>query len=131
MAYIPAWTSLFLGLFLIAAAIGELRRPGLWHRTIEEIDASPALQMVAGLLELALGAFLYIGGRAAGGDDWLAVATMLLGGLMVAEALVVMALSDLYIRFWMRKLGTQTRGWASFVAVLGAACFLAGFARFF
>ena len=58
MADAAAWTSLFLGLFLVAAALGELRRPGQWHRMIEEIESSPALQMTVGLLELALGALV-------------------------------------------------------------------------
>ncbi len=131
MADAAAWTSLFLGLFLVAAALGELRRPGQWHRMIEEIEASPALQMTVGLLELALGALVYLANRSGGVEDGLALAMQLLGGLMVAEALVIMAFSDIYIHFWMRKLGTRSRGWALFVILIGAALGLAGLFRFF
>lgn len=134
MAYAPAWSALFMGLFLIATAIGELRRPGMWHGMIEEIERSPALQMVAGLLELGLGAAIYLACRGGSGfwpGDWLALAMMAVAGLMVAEALIVMAFSDIYIRFWMRKLGTKTRGWALFVLILGAALCAVALARFY
>jgi len=98
---------------------------------IEEIESSPALQMTVGLLELALGALVYLANRSGGVEDGLALAMQLLGGLMVAEALVIMAFSDIYIHFWMRKLGTRSRGWALFVILIGAALGLAGLFRFF
>ena len=56
----PAWTALFLGLFALFSGIGELRQPGHWDRLLAELTASPALQMIFGLVELLLGAIVYL-----------------------------------------------------------------------
>lgn len=128
-AAMPGWTSLLLGLFLVALALYELRRPGGWHRMIEEIETSAALSMLTGLLEMALGAVVYLGDRGAPEGDFLARVMMVLGGLMIVEALAVIAVPDLYIRFWMRKMGERTRGWALFAVALGAAFAGVGLAR--
>ena len=41
-ADIPAWIALFVGLYSLAGAVGELRSPGLWLRLVEDIERSPA-----------------------------------------------------------------------------------------
>ncbi len=131
-AHAPAWSALTLGLFLLAAAIDELRRPGQWHRMIEEIESSPALQMLTGLFEIIFGTLLYLANR--GPDGWpagdpLALVLTILGGLAVVEALAVTAFADLYVRFWMRKLGTRTRPLAVLALLLGLGFTAAGLLR--
>ncbi|WOF43218.1 hypothetical protein KNJ79_19185 [Sphingopyxis indica] len=131
MTHATIWSALILGLFLLAAAIDELRRPGQWHRMIEEIDASPALQMIVGLFELIFGTLLYLGSRGPTGwpGDWLAAVLTLIGGLAVLEALVITAFSDIYVRFWMRKLGTNTRVVAGLTLLIGAGFIAAALFR--
>src|SRR3546814_413121 len=88
LALAPAWTALFLGLFALFAGIGELRQGGHWQKLLEEMSASPALQLITALLELFLGAAIYIVNPWASAD-WLSGVMSVLGGLMIIEALVV------------------------------------------
>lgn len=116
----PAWTALFLGLFALFAGIGEYRKPGHWQSLIEEIVASPALQLVTGLLELFLGAVVYVL-NPWGSHDALASALNVIGGLMCVEALAVVAFSDIYMAFWVRRFGPLSRLWCGCSIALGLA----------
>ncbi|QYJ07836.1 hypothetical protein [Qipengyuania flava] len=118
-----AWSASLLGLFGIAVAIGALRRPGLWRQMVDEIDASPALQLLCGFCELAIGAAVYLMNPWASGDV-LAMIMKALGGLMMAEALVVMALSDLYFHVWLKNLAASHRLWP--IVTMAASLALAG-----
>ncbi|AIT80962.1 hypothetical protein [Novosphingobium pentaromativorans] len=116
----PAWTALFLGLFALFAGIGELRQAGHWQKMLEEMGASPALQLIAALLELFLGAAIYIVNPWASAD-WLSGAMSVLGGLMIIEALVVLAFSDVYMAFWLRRFGPMSKLWAWLSILIGIA----------
>lgn len=123
------WTAALLGLFAVFAAIGALRQPGNWRTMIDEIDGSPALQVIGGLLELFLGAAIYLV------NPWdpvdiLSCIMKTVGGLMMFEALAIMAFSDIYFPLWLKNLAAMHRGWALVTLVLGAAMAIAGFARF-
>lgn len=125
----PAWTALFLGLFALFAGIGELRRPGRWQKLLKEMAAMPALQLIMSLIELFLGAVIYIVNPWASAD-WLSSALSVLGGLMVLEALVVLAFSDAYMAFCQRRFGPLSKLWAWFSVMLGLALIAIGAARF-
>tara|TARA_R110000782_G_scaffold117364_4_gene207718 strand:- start:30721 stop:31122 length:402 start_codon:yes stop_codon:yes gene_type:complete len=124
-----AWTSLLLGLFLLATAIGELRRPGMWRAMLREIEASSALQLIVGMVELALGAAVYLA-NPWNPQDWLSALMTILGGLMIVEALVFLVIADLYLRFWLPRLGTDWRGWAIISFLIGLWLAAAGTLRF-
>ncbi len=124
-----AWSSFLLGLFTLFAGVGALRRPGLWRTMIDEIDKSPALQLVSGLLELLLGALIYLANPWVP-SDLLSCVMKALGGIMMAEALAVIGFSDLYIHFWLRNLSHMHRGWATFSVVFGLALAGPGLLRF-
>lgn len=125
---LTGWSALFLGLFLIATALGELRRPGGWQEMIDGIEGTPAMQLAFGLLELLTGVVIYLA-NPWNPHDLLACVMHTIGGLTVFEALVVTALFDLYHRFWMRRLGTISRGWALAALTLGLALATAGALR--
>jgi len=125
-----AWSSLFLGLFSVAAAAGELRRPGMWRKMVAELEASPALQITLSLVELALGLFLYALLPWDGGD-WLASGIKLIAVLMVVEALVVCVFADRYLHFWVRRLGADWSGWAVVALLIGLWLTAAGIYRFY
>ena len=116
----PAWTALFLGLFALFAGVGELRKPGHWQKLIEEIAASPALQLATGLLELFLGAVIYLANPWAS-SDWLSSLLSVVGGLMCVEALAVVAFSDVYLAFWVRRFGPLSKLWAWCSILIGLA----------
>ncbi len=124
-----AWTAALLGLFAVFAAIGALRQPGTWRTMIDEIDKSPALQLIGGLLELFLGAAIYLVNP---WDPMDIVACVMkgIGGLMMLEALVVMGFSDLYFHFWLKNLAAMHRGWAIITLLLGGVLALGGLGRF-
>lgn len=125
----PAWTALFLGVFALFAGIGELRQTGHWRKMLNEMATSPALQLITALLELFLGAAIYIVNPWASAD-WLSSAMSVLGGLMIVEALIVLAFSDLYMAFWLRRFGPLSRLWAWFSVVLGLVLAAVGIVRF-
>jgi len=122
------WSALFLGLFLVAAALGALRKPGVWKTMVEEIERSPALQLLSGLLELALGIAIYLANPWIP-SDLLTCVMKTVGAVMVFEALAVIAFSDIYFHFWLRNLAHMMRGWVIVTLVLGLALTVAALLR--
>lgn len=118
-----AWSATLLGLFSIAVAVGALRQPGQWRHMVAEMEKSPALQLLSGFLELFAGAVIYLLNPWMP-DDLLATIMKAFGGLMMAEALMVAALSDVYFQIWLKNLAALQRGWP-------IATFLAGDALLF
>lgn len=126
---VTAWSSFLLGLFAVFAAIGALRKPGVWQSMVKEIEASPALQLLSGLLELSLGALIYLS------NPWLPADLLsclmkTIGGVMMFEALAVTAFSDIYFHFWLRNLANLHRGWALTSLAFGGALAIVGLLRF-
>ena len=96
---------------------------------VEEIENSPALQLLSGFAELFVGAAIYLL-NPWDPNDLLSTVMKILGGLMMAEALVVMAISDLYFQTWLKNLAAMRRGWPVVTLVIGAVLAGAGMMRF-
>ena len=124
-----AWSSLLLGLAALAAGSGALRKPGVWQTMIGEVEGSPALTFLSGMLELVVGAAVYLANPWAPAD-LLTCLLKSLGGLMMVEALAILFACDLYSQMWLRSLGNFHRGWAGTTTALGLALTLIGMARF-
>lgn len=124
-----AWSGLLLGLAALAAGVGALRKPGIWRTMLEEIEASPTLQFLCGLLELLIGAIVYLANPWAPADA-LACVMKGLGGLMMIEALAILGFVDIYTQFWLRSLTHMHRGWAMTTVAFGLALTVAGAFRF-
>ena len=116
MMDLTAWTALLLGLFVLFAAVGALRKPGIWQAMVQEFEKSPALQLTAGMLELITGGVVYLANPWLPAD-LLACVMKGLGGLMIIEALVVVGFSDAYFHFWLKNLANMHRGWALVTAM--------------
>jgi uncharacterized protein YjeT (DUF2065 family) len=106
-----AWSALLLGLTALFAGIGALRKPGAWRIMLDEVESSPALQFLCGLMELVIGAVVYLA------NPWIpadlaACAMKTLGGLMMVEALAILGFVDIYTQFWLKNLTFMHRGWA-------------------
>ena len=127
---LTSWTSLLLGLAALFAGIGALRKPGIWRVMIEEVEKSPALQFVCGLLELLIGTLVYMANPWLPEGDLLACAMKALGGFMMIEALAILGFCDIYTQFWLRSLSHMHRGWASFTVLFGLALTVAGAMRY-
>lgn len=122
------WSAALLGLYSLFVGIGALRNPTSWQTMVAEIGKSPALQLLCGLLELVVGALIYLV------NPWIAsdILSCLLkagGGLMMVEALLIAAFADIYTQFWLKNLNFMCRGWAVFTLVLGLVLSVAGFLR--
>jgi len=126
---LTAWSAALLGLYVTAAGIGALRNASAWRTMIEEIAASPALQLLCGLLELLVGALVYLANPWVPAD-LLACLMKATGGLMMVEALAIAGFCDIYTQFWLRTLNHMHRGWAWFTMVLGLALAVTGMLRF-
>lgn len=124
-----AWSATLLGAFAVAVAVGALRQPGKWAQMVLEIEESPALQLLCGFAELFVGAAIYLSSPWDAGD-LLSMLMKGLGGLMMAEALVVMAISDLYFQLWLKNLAAMRRGWPLVTLLAGLVLAGAGMARF-
>ncbi|MFV0643892.1 MAG: hypothetical protein ACK5NN_05245 [Sphingomonadaceae bacterium] len=126
---ITAWSATIMGLFCIASAIGALRQPGSWQTMVREIDRSPALQMIAGFMELFTGAAIYLLNPWVPADI-LSCIMKAIGGLMLLEAMTVMALSDIYMQLWLKNLAAIHRGWALVTLLAGLGLAAGGMLRF-
>jgi len=123
-----AWAAMLLGAFSLAAAIGALRKPGQWQTMVREIEQSPALQLLCGMVELIFGAAVYLANPWIPADI-LTCIMKAIGGIMMIEALVVLAFSDLYFLFWLRNLAHMQRAWVVVTLVFGLALTVAGLMR--
>lgn len=126
---ITAWSATLLGLSALFAGMGALRKPGIWRTMIEEIEKSPTLQFVCGMLELLVGTVIYLSNAWLPGDI-LSCIIKTLGGLMMIEALVILGFCDIYTQFWLRTLSHMHRGWAMVTMLFGAALLIAGALQF-
>jgi len=124
-----AWTATFLGLYITFSGIGALRNASAWRQMIQEIGRSPALQLLAGLLELFLGAVIYLANPWLP-SDLLSCVLKGAGGLMMIEALAISGFADIYTHFTLRNLNHMHRGWAFVMLAAGVALSLLGMLRF-
>ena len=69
-----------------------------------------------------------------GGSSDAAAALMALNQMegtgLKREALVVMAISDLYFQTWLKNLSAMRRGWPAVTLIIGGAMAIAGMMRF-
>ena len=117
---VPAWILLFVGLYSLAAAVGELRQPGFWAKMLTDFERSPGLRFVTGFFLMSLGAAVYLVNPWRP-DDWLAVVVSVLGGVMAAEGALILAMGDRFLGFARVLIGRASKAWAGFSAVLGFA----------
>ncbi|MFM6951269.1 MAG: hypothetical protein ACKOW1_09645 [Novosphingobium sp.] len=124
-----AWSGLVLGLTALFAGIGALRKPGAWRTMLEEVENSPALQFLCGMLELVVGTMVYLLNPWAPAD-LLACVMKGMGGLMMIEALVILGFVDIYSQFWLKNLTFMHRGWAMTTSLFGLVLAVLSAARF-
>lgn len=129
MTDMTGWTALALGLFTLFVAIGAFRKPGVWQTVVKEVEESPALQLVSGMLELVTGTAVWLLNPWIPADILTCIMKSL-GAAMVIEALFVLGFSDLYFHFWLRNLSHMHRGWAVVTLVAGIALTVAAMMRF-
>lgn len=125
---LPVWIALFLGLYALAAGAGEFRAPGGWNAMLLDFERSPGLRYLTGMACMALGAAIYLAVPWVAGD-WLAIAVNILGGLALAEGLLILAAGDRFLALGRRMLGNAWGAWAGLSVVLGFAAIVAAMSR--
>ncbi|MBN8502628.1 MAG: hypothetical protein J0M19_16000 [Sphingomonadales bacterium] len=123
-----AWSALLLGLTALFAGIGALRKPGAWRIMLDEVQRSPALQFLCGLMELVIGTVVYLANPWVPADLMTCVMKAL-GGMMMVEALAILGFVDIYSQFWLRSLTHMHRGWALSTMALGLVLSVLGAMR--
>lgn len=116
---IPAWIALFMGLYALAAGIGELRHPGGWTAMLEDYERNTALRFLTGIVCIGLGGAIYLVSPWQP-DDWLAILITILGGWMAIEGVLIIAFGDGIMRLARRLMGKANQLWAWFSLILGA-----------
>jgi len=127
-ADISAWIALFIGLYALAAGTGELRNPNSWWTMLKELERGPALRLVSGLAALAMGAAIYLVNPWIGGD-WLSIAVSVVGGIAVAEGLLIIAAGERFLHLGRMLLGRGGHIWAGVSVLFGIAAILAALSR--
>ena len=123
-----AWSAMLLGLTALFAGIGALRKPGAWRVMLDEVERSPALQFLCGLMELVIGTVVYLSNPWVPAD-LLSGALKVLGGVMMVEALMILGFVDIYTQFWLRSLTFMHKGWALSTMALGLVLTVLGSLR--
>jgi hypothetical protein len=127
-ADIPAWISLFLGLYALAAGAGEFRAPGGWNALLLDFERSPGLRFLVGFTCVIAGGAIYLAAPWVSGD-WLTIAVNVLGGIALAEGLLILAAGDRYLAFARRLLGNAAPVWAGVSVLFGLAAMVAAVTR--
>lgn len=124
-----AWSGVMLGMTALFAGIGALRKPGAWRTMLDEVERSPALQFLCGILELVIGTVVYLANPWVPADV-LSCLLKAMGGAMMLEALMILGFVDIYSQFWLRTLTHMHRGWAMTTSLFGLGLVVASAARF-
>jgi len=125
---IPAWIAFFVGLYALAAGVGEIRSPGGWGVMLKEFERGVAIRYLTGLITLALGATIYLVNPWVP-EDWLAIVVSVIGGIAIAEGLLMLAAGERFLNFGRALLGRGGRVWAGFSALVGVAMVLVAMSR--
>ncbi|MEQ1726065.1 MAG: hypothetical protein ABL882_09090 [Sphingopyxis sp.] len=125
---IPAFLALFLGVWYIGAAIGELRQPGRWLKLADEIAASPLGQMLGGAGALAIGTLLVALVPPSTGD-WLNLWLFAIGCIALIEGFAVLTMPERMTLFSRLIAARGARGIAILTLLLGVAFCLSGIIR--
>jgi uncharacterized protein YjeT (DUF2065 family) len=123
-----ALSAMLLGLTALFAGIGALRKPGAWRILLDEVERSPALQFLCGMMELVIGTAVYLTNPWVPAD-LMACVMKALGGVMMVEALTILGFVDIYTQFWLRSLTFMHRGWALSTMAFGLLLTVLGSAR--
>lgn len=127
-ADVPAWIALFVGLYSLAAGLGEWRTPGYWSAILADFERQPGLRFVTGFLVLSIGGAIYMINPWRP-DDWLSIVIAVVGGIMAFEGAVILAMGDRFLGFARWLIGRASRAWAPFSVLLGIAFVAAALIR--
>ncbi|SCW73057.1 hypothetical protein SAMN02927924_02426 [Sphingobium faniae] len=112
-----------IGLYLILIGLSGLASPRRWRGAMEDLDRSPGLTLVTGLVAFGLGATIVMVHRVFA--DPLSIIVTLIGYIALIKGALLIAVPGplLKIGDWSFRF---TRVWAAFALILGILLFYAG-----
>lgn len=125
---ITGWITFFIGLYAVAAGIGEFRRPGFWAKMVQEFRENNALQFLTGMVTLAIGATIYLVNPWNPGD-LLSILITVLGAWIFVEGALILAVGDWFLSFASKMMGAANRLWAGLSIVIGFGAIFAALVR--
>lgn len=125
---ISGWITFFIGLYAVAAGLGEFRRPGFWARMVQEFRESHALQFLTGFVTLAIGATIYLV-NPWNPSDLLSILITVLGAWIFIEGALILAVGDWFLTFAGKLMGSASRLWAGLSVVIGLGAIFAALVR--
>ena len=125
---ISGWITFFIGLYAVAAGIGEFRRPGFWARMVQEFRDSHALQFLTGFVTLAIGATIYLV-NPWDPSDLLSILITVLGAWIFIEGALILAVGDWFLNFAGKLMGSTSRIWAGLSVIIGLCAIFAALVR--
>ena len=127
-ANITGWITFFIGLYSLAAGVGELRQPGFWAGMIREVRASSAIQFLTGIFLIALGAAIYLV-NPYDPTDFLSILITVMGAFMFLEGAAIMAFGDWFLGMASKMMNAGNKIWAGFSVLIGLAAIFVAFVR--
>jgi len=127
-ANITGWITFFIGLYSLAAGIGELRQPGFWAGMIREVRASSAIQFLTGMFLITLGAAIYLA-NPYDPKDILSILITAMGAFMFLEGAAIMAFGDWFLSIAGKMLNSGNKIWAIFSILIGIAAIFVALVR--
>lgn len=127
-ANITGWITFFIGLYAVAAGIGEFRRPGFWAKMLQEFRESMALQFLTGMVTLAVGATIYLVNPWNPGD-LLSILITVLGAWIFIEGALILAVGDWFLNVASKMMSAANRLWAGLSIAVGLLAIFAALVR--
>lgn len=127
-ANVTAWITFFIGLYSLAAGIGELRQPGFWAGMVREVRASSAIQFLVGIVTIAIGAAIYLT-NPYDPTDILSILITVMGAFIFLEGVVIMAFGDWFMGMAGKLMNSGNKIWARLSVAIGIAAIAVAFVR--
>ncbi|AMO72063.1 hypothetical protein [Sphingorhabdus sp. M41] len=125
---ITGWITFFIGLYAVAAGVGEFRRPGFWAKMLQEFRDSMALQFLTGIVTLAVGATIYLVNPWNPGD-LLSILISVLGAWIFIEGALILAVGDWFLNVASKMMSAANRLWAGVSIAVGLLAIFAALVR--
>lgn len=127
-ANITGWITFFVGLYSLAAGIGEFRQPGFWAGMVREVRASSAIQFLSGLVTITIGAAIYLV-NPYDPTDILSILITVMGAFIFLEGAVILAFGDWFMGIAGKLMNSGNKIWAGLSIAIGIAAMAVAFVR--
>jgi hypothetical protein len=127
-ANITGWITFFIGLYSLAAGIGEFRQPGFWAGMLREVRASSAIQFLTGMVTITIGAAIYLV-NPYDPTDILSILITVMGAFIFLEGAAIMAFGDWFLGMAGKLMNSGNKIWSGLSIAIGIAAMAVAFVR--